>query len=216
MTGRPASEVLGLRFGDPPRVTRATLAIAVVALWLLGRRYEGLVHDAILYAGIGLRRLEPAALSGDFFFASGGQEAVITGIASIGGMQVVAAISDFRFIGGSMGFAVGERIVGAMDRAASRGDPTRHAALCADIAEVPGPAADPALGADLRQQVQRLLQLIEQLPAAQREAFLLQHESEMSIEEIAAATGVNRETAKSRLRYALAKLREGLKQGVCT
>ena len=42
--------------------------------------------------------------------ASGGQEAVITGIASIGGMQVVAAISDFRFIGGSMGFAVGERV----------------------------------------------------------------------------------------------------------
>ena len=51
--------------------------------------------------------------------ASGGQEAVVTGIATIGGMQVVAAISDFRFIGGSMGFAVGERVVGAMDRAAS-------------------------------------------------------------------------------------------------
>ncbi|MDA0301920.1 MAG: acetyl-CoA carboxylase carboxyl transferase subunit beta, partial [Chloroflexi bacterium] len=50
--------------------------------------------------------------------ASGGQEAVVTGIASIGGMRVVAAISDFRFIGGSMGFAVGERIAGAMERAA--------------------------------------------------------------------------------------------------
>jgi RNA polymerase sigma-70 factor (ECF subfamily) len=30
------------------------------------------------------------------------------------------------------------------------------------------------------------------------------------VEEIAAATGVNRETAKSRLRYALAKLRAAL------
>ena len=51
--------------------------------------------------------------------SSGGQEAVVTGIATIAGMRVVAAISDFRFIGGSMGFVVGERVVGAMDRAAS-------------------------------------------------------------------------------------------------
>lgn len=82
--------------------------------------------------------------------------------------------------------------------------------------DVPASAsADPALSADLRQQAERLLQLIAQLPAAQREAFLLQYEADMSIEEIAAATGVNRETAKSRLRYAMAKLREGLKQDVC-
>ena len=32
----------------------------------------------------------------------------------------------------------------------------------------------------------------------------------MDIEEIAEATGANRETVKSRLRYAMAKLREGL------
>ena len=69
---------------------------------------------------------------------------------------------------------------------------------------------DPVVRADLRQQAQRMLQLIESLPVVQREAFLLQQESDMSIEEIAQATGVNRETAKSRLRYALAKLREGM------
>ena len=69
---------------------------------------------------------------------------------------------------------------------------------------------DPAVGADARQQAQRLLQLIENLPAAQRETFLLQQESDMSIEEIAQATGVNRETTKSRLRYAVATLREGM------
>ena len=34
----------------------------------------------------------------------------------------------------------------------------------------------------------------------------------MSIEEIAEATGVARETAKSRLRYAMAKLREGMSE----
>ena len=32
----------------------------------------------------------------------------------------------------------------------------------------------------------------------------------MSVEEIAQATGVNRETAKSRLRYAITKLRQGM------
>ena len=69
---------------------------------------------------------------------------------------------------------------------------------------------DPALSTDHRQQAQRLLQLIDALPEAQRGAFLLQQESDMSIEEIAQAAGVSRETAKSRLRYAIAKLRAGM------
>ncbi len=69
---------------------------------------------------------------------------------------------------------------------------------------------DPAVDADARQQARRLLQLITELPEAQREAFLLQQESDMSVEEIAQATGVNRETAKSRLRYAIARLRQGM------
>ena len=75
-----------------------------------------------------------------------------------------------------------------------------------------GPRDDPALTADHRQQAARLLRLIDALPETQREAFLLQQESDMSIEEIANTTGVSRETAKSRLRYALAKLREGMQE----
>jgi RNA polymerase sigma-70 factor, ECF subfamily len=73
-----------------------------------------------------------------------------------------------------------------------------------------GRTDDPAVSADARQQAQRLLRLIAELPDAQREAFLLQQESGMSVEEIAEASGVTRETAKSRLRYALAKLRAGM------
>ena len=61
-------------------------------------------------------------------------------------------------------------------------------------------------------QAQQLLGLLAQLPEAQREAFLLREEGGLSLEEIAAATGVNTETAKSRLRYALAKLRQGMKE----
>jgi RNA polymerase sigma-70 factor (ECF subfamily) len=56
------------------------------------------------------------------------------------------------------------------------------------------------------------MELIAELPEAQREAFLLQLESGMSVEEIAQATGVTRETAKSRLRYAMSKLRKGVLQ----
>jgi DNA-directed RNA polymerase specialized sigma24 family protein len=54
---------------------------------------------------------------------------------------------------------------------------------------------------------------VEALPADQREAFLLQAEGDMSIEDIAAATNVSFETAKSRLRYARAKLKSLLVMG---
>jgi len=53
-----------------------------------------------------------------------------------------------------------------------------------------------------------LLNAVSQLPAEQRSAFLLQAEAELSVEEIAEATGSNFETVKSRLRYARAKLRQ--------
>ena len=55
------------------------------------------------------------------------------------------------------------------------------------------------------------LQAVDALPSAQREAFVLQQEGNLTVEEIARITGVTRETAKSRLRYALAKLRSDLK-----
>jgi len=48
---------------------------------------------------------------------TGDSEAVVTGSARIGGFRVVVAVSDFRFIGGTMGYVVGERVAHAMDRA---------------------------------------------------------------------------------------------------
>jgi RNA polymerase sigma-70 factor (ECF subfamily) len=53
-----------------------------------------------------------------------------------------------------------------------------------------------------------LLSAVAQLPAEQRSAFLLQAEGDLSVEEIADATGSHFETVKSRLRYARAKLRQ--------
>jgi RNA polymerase sigma factor (sigma-70 family) len=63
---------------------------------------------------------------------------------------------------------------------------------------------------DSREQAQALLDALATLPAAQREAFLLQAEAGMSVAEIAQATGVPLETARSRLRYARAQLRTAL------
>lgn len=56
----------------------------------------------------------------------------------------------------------------------------------------------------------RLLTALDTLPAAQREAFLLAAEGGLTVEEIGNATGTGFETAKSRLRYAYAKLRTEL------
>jgi len=96
-------------------------------------------------------------------------------------------------------------------RASARRLPTSAAADCPEWAEAPAPAeAQPENQEDHRQQVQHLLRLLGELPEAQREAFLLKEEAGLSLEAIAQATGTGRETVKSRLRYALARLRRGL------
>ena len=68
----------------------------------------------------------------------------------------------------------------------------------------------PEIAVETRQQATRMLALIEALPAVQREAFLLHEEAGLTLAEIGEVTGVGRETVKSRLRYALASLREGM------
>lgn len=53
----------------------------------------------------------------------------------------------------------------------------------------------------------RLLDCLETLPAAQRAVFLLHHEDGLTLDELARSLELGFETAKSRLRYAMAKLR---------
>jgi RNA polymerase sigma-70 factor (ECF subfamily) len=74
-------------------------------------------------------------------------------------------------------------------------------------------AHDPLRQAAGRQDAARLLAALGDLPAEQREAFLLHEEGGLSVGEIAAVTQVGPETAKSRLRYALEKLRQALRGG---
>jgi RNA polymerase sigma-70 factor (ECF subfamily) len=57
-----------------------------------------------------------------------------------------------------------------------------------------------------------LVMALLRLPDEQREAFLLQMEGDLAVEDIARVTGTTFETAKSRLRYARQKLRELLEE----
>lgn len=64
---------------------------------------------------------------------------------------------------------------------------------------------------EMRECLNRALQ---ELPWEQREVFLLRREYEQGVEDIAAITGANVETVRSRLRYAVRKLRAILEHDV--
>jgi RNA polymerase sigma-70 factor, ECF subfamily len=80
------------------------------------------------------------------------------------------------------------------------------------VASIPAPHTDePQMRAENRELGMRVRAAVAALPAAQRDAFLLQQEGGLSLAEIAELTGVGTETAKSRIRYAVAKLRDELR-----
>jgi RNA polymerase sigma-70 factor (ECF subfamily) len=65
---------------------------------------------------------------------------------------------------------------------------------------------DERISAQSRQK--NLLAAIENLPAEQKDTLMLKLETGLDLQTIADVTGVNKETAKSRLRYAVKKLRQ--------
>ena len=72
----------------------------------------------------------------------------------------------------------------------------------------PAPTAEqPEQQAFWRKAGQQLLDCLEGLPALQRAAFLLHHEDNLSLDEMTEVLNAEFETVKSRLRYALSKLR---------
>jgi RNA polymerase sigma-70 factor (ECF subfamily) len=78
------------------------------------------------------------------------------------------------------------------------------------------PDNQPDTGELLEMQVERslarrrLMDALQGLPEEQRDVFLLHEEAGLSLDSIASVTGTNRETAKSRLRYAVKKLRAAI------
>jgi RNA polymerase sigma-70 factor (ECF subfamily) len=105
--------------------------------------------------------------------------------------------------------------------ASRRGKHRKAASLDAPIGEDEGSTlmdmvSDGAVGADgkaiQRELAIRMKQAIEALPEEQREIFLLREVSDLQFNEIAQVVGVSENTVKSRMRYALEKLREALEE----
>ena len=79
------------------------------------------------------------------------------------------------------------------------------------VAAAADPAPDAPQAAALAvEDERRLAAALAELPEEQRAAFLLYVEGGLSVAEIADATGTGAETAKSRLRYAVARLKQAL------
>jgi RNA polymerase sigma-70 factor (ECF subfamily) len=77
--------------------------------------------------------------------------------------------------------------------------------LAARLADERSPS--PLQASEQLEQGQAILAALDQLPPEQREAFVLQADAGLSVEDIAGITGTTFETAKSRLRYARDKLK---------
>lgn len=78
-------------------------------------------------------------------------------------------------------------------------------------AQLPAPEHEtPPAQLERRRTARLILDCLATLPGPQREVFLMAEEADMTLEQIARAVGVGRETAKSRLRYALDRLRRCL------
>lgn len=80
-----------------------------------------------------------------------------------------------------------------------------------DPATLEAPQSDPLRHASMSEERDRLLSALATLPEPQQQAFLLHQEAGLNVAQIAEVTGVNAETAKSRLRYATNKLKRLLR-----
>ncbi len=79
-----------------------------------------------------------------------------------------------------------------------------------NLESVPNGNPGPDDQADAQRTRQALQQALRALPPEQREVFLLKEVRDMKLQDVAAVTGANINTVKSRLRYALHGLREQL------
>jgi RNA polymerase sigma-70 factor (ECF subfamily) len=103
---------------------------------------------------------------------------------------------------------------GQMVLASDLGQDGEDGAVFDHLANASQEAATPESELDHKQQSTRLHRAIRALPGEQREALVLQQFNGMSLEEIAELVGAPVETIKSRLRYAMRKLRQQLETPV--
>jgi len=152
-------------------------------------------HRNRLYSFL-LRQLRDPALADEMF-----QDVWQRVIAARAGWQPEAAFSTWLFrIAHNR---LNDHWRAARHRPAAPGDADERVAAIRDN-------ATPETELSAFEQRRRLQRAMEQLPPEQREVLNLRLEQELSLEEIGEITGVGRETVKSRLRYAMDKLRAGL------
>jgi RNA polymerase sigma-70 factor (ECF subfamily) len=84
------------------------------------------------------------------------------------------------------------------------------------VDEVPGDGAAPDRGAESLRLRPVLLRALAALPPEQREVFVLREQAGLPFREIAEMLGVNENTVKSRMRYALEGLRRLLAEAGVT
>ncbi len=95
-------------------------------------------------------------------------------------------------------------------RRSSSANPGHDSAAGEQAVEIAGGDPGPHNRLESERAGARIRALIATLPADQRDAFLLREEGGLRLEQIAQVTGVGPETVKSRLRYAVAKLKQAL------
>ncbi|MES2919763.1 MAG: RNA polymerase sigma factor [Pseudomonadota bacterium] len=101
-----------------------------------------------------------------------------------------------------------------VDHLRRQGRRWQHEESRAELPEAACPLPTPEAEWERRATAQALARCLDSLPPEQREVFLLREEAGLALAEIASVTGSGLEAAKSRLRYALARLRaclEGLR-----
>lgn len=154
-------------------------------------------HRGPLYRFL-LRQLRDAPLADEFF-----QDVWQRVIAARAGWKPDAAFRTWLFrIAHNR---LNDHWRGLKHRPAAPGDADER------TARVPDPSSPEHELSEFEQR-RRLQLAIEELPDEQREVVLLRLEQELSLEEIGDITGVGRETVKSRLRYAMDKLRARLNE----
>jgi len=93
----------------------------------------------------------------------------------------------------------------------------RHTQIAAvDPDSQPDPADLPEVETERSLARRRLEAALQELPEEQRDVFLLSEEAGLNLDQISSVTDSNRETAKSRLRYAVNKLRAAIDEPVRT
>lgn len=193
--GRPALTLCAVDAAALPTDESLMLAWAGGEL----RAFETLYarHRSRLYSFL-LRQLRDAALADEMF-----QDVWQRVIAARAGWQPDAAFTTWLFrIAHNR---LNDHWRAARHRPPAPGDADERVARMSDT-------RTPETQLSEFEERRRLQLAMEQLPDEQREVLQLRLEQELSLEEIAQITGVGRETVKSRLRYAMDKLRAGLSE----